>query len=250
MDRTTLAQVRIVLVRPIGPLNVGSVARAMKNMGLSHLVLVEPQCDPLGEEARKMAIHAVDILESAQQVASLPEALVGCQRSIATTARDRKFSGEIETPRTALPWLLGGNSALIFGPEDKGLSNDDLKYAQRFVRIPSSDLYSSLNLAQAVSICCYELYQNVLEQAASQTPNPPDSHAPLEMLEEYYQQLESLLLKIGYLYPHTAASRMAKFRLLFNRSQLSQAEIAMLRGILSQVEWALKQHDRSGSNAP
>lgn len=254
MDELALEQIRIVLVQPMGPLNVGSVARVMKNMGLRHLVLVEPRCDRLGEQARTMAVHAADILEAAQEVATLPEALEGCTRAIATTARERDQAIELENPRTALPWLLEtGPSALIFGSEDQGLSNDQLKYAQRFVRIPSSDAYSSLNLAQAVAVCCYELYQSAIGQgieageyrstASGLYPpgigEPIEPSAPLQVLEQYYQHLEAVLLKIGYLYPHTAASRMAKFRLLFNRAQPSTTEVAMLQGILSQVEWAI-----------
>jgi tRNA/rRNA methyltransferase len=248
MDEAVLAGIKIVLVRPLGGLNVGSVARVMKNMGLTQLVLVEPQCDPLGEEARKMALHALDVLEAARIVESIPEALVGCQRAIATSARSRHLSVEPENPRTALPWLFGADSsALIFGPEDKGLSNEDLKYAQRFVRIPSSPAYSSLNLAQAVAVCCYELYQNCLENqevVKVEEKTNQDTTAPLDALEGYYQQLESLLLKIGYLYPHTAESRMTKFRLLFNRSQPSPNEVAMLKGIVRQMEWALLQDKR------
>lgn len=267
MNQTALDEVRIVLVQPIGPLNVGSVARAMKNMGLRHLVLVSPLCDYLGEQARLMAVHAQDLLEAARVVATLPEALAGCTQAIATTSVTRSLSIQLENPRTALPWLLQAPSALIFGSEDRGLSNDQLKYAQRFVRIPSSDAYHSLNLAQAVAVCCYELYQSAISQeealgnnaprstldelSALSSPHPPlkpeedlASHqtpgaVPLEALEHYYQHLEAVLLKIGYLYPHTAASRMAKLRLLFNRTQPSTQEVAMLRGILSQVEWAI-----------
>ncbi|HAX79282.1 MAG TPA: RNA methyltransferase [Cyanobacteria bacterium UBA11372] len=261
MDQTSLDEVRIVLVQPIGSLNVGSVARGMKNMGLRHLVLVEPLCDYLGEQARLMAVHAQDVLEAARVVATLPEALAGCRKAIATTSVERSRSIQLENPRTALPWLLqAGPSALIFGSEDRGLSNDELKYAQRFVRIPSSDAYHSLNLAQAVAVCCYELYQSAISQDKATGENAPSSIAnelsslssphplkagetlggvPLEALEQYYEHLEAVLLKIGYLYPHTAASRMAKFRLLFNRTGLSTQEVAMLRGILSQVEWAI-----------
>lgn len=244
MDETALTRIKIVLVRPLGALNVGSVARVMKNMGLTQLILVEPQCDYLGEEGRKMALHALDVLERAKVVASIPEALVGCQRAIATSARSRHLSVEPENPRTALPWLFGADSsALIFGPEDKGLSNEDLKYAQRFVRIPSSPIYPSLNLAQSVAVCCYELYQNCLENQELEVITNQET-ASLDALEHYYQQLESLLLKIGYLYPHTAESRMTKFRLLFNRAQPSANEVAMLKGIISQMEWALKQGDK------
>ncbi len=281
MSETALAKVRIVLVEPAGPLNIGAIARVMKNMGLQQLVLVNPHCDPLGPEARQMAVHAVDLLTTARSVPDLPTALQGCQRAIATTARTRTLETELEHPRTALPWLLPGaraveetqtknssdapltdtwQSALMFGPEDRGLSNEELNYAQRFIRIPSSPTYPSLNLAQAVAVCCYELYQfvqmgaeaNVIPQIAPRktslpTPPPPAApslSAPLESLEAYYQQLETLLLKIGYLYPHTATSRMEKFRRLFNRAELSVAEVAMLRGILSQMEWALQQSQK------
>lgn len=235
-----LAGLRIVLVEPAGPINVGSIARVMKNFGLHHLVLVNPQCDPLSEEAVKMSVHAKDVLESAVLVTTLPEALQGCVRAIATTARVRDWETPLEPPRTALPWLLeepDQPAALIFGREDRGLSNEELNYAQRFVRIPTDENYASLNLATAVGICCYELSQHVAPPATV-TPKQTEI-APLDLVETYYQQLESLLLDIGYLYPHTAASRMEKFRQLYNRAHLQTQEVAMLRGILRQIKWAL-----------
>ncbi len=262
-----LERVRIVLVEPAGALNVGAVARVMKNMGLRTLMLVNPRCDPLGQEARQMAVHGVDILEAAERVETLPEALRGCQRAIATTARTRTLPNQLESPRAALPWLLDASvtSALIFGREDRGLSNVELNYAQRFVCIPSSSEYPSLNLAQAVAICCYELSQSagqvlqVNSQDVLPTPNsgagtgaPPllsASHsveaAPLDVLEGYYEHLEAVLLKIGFLYPHTAQARMEKFRYLLNRATPTTAEVAMLRGILRQIEWALQFQPKS-----
>jgi tRNA/rRNA methyltransferase len=226
----------------------------IKNMGLSQLVLVNPQCDPLADEARQMAVHAQDILEAAQCVTSLPEALVGCYRAIATTARIRDLAIAPEPPKLALPWLLEAPSALIFGREDRGLTNLELNYAQRYVCIPANPDYTSLNLAQAVGICCYELAQaeqtskTILDQPCSPHPSAAisaisassASAASLEELECYFQHLESLLLEIGYLHPHTVTSRMAKFRQLYKRSELSRNEVALLQGILSQVEWALQ----------
>lgn len=245
MRERALAGVRIVLVEPAGPLNVGAIARVMKNLGLHNLVLVNPQCDPLSAEAKLMAVHAVDILEAAQQVATMPSALQGCTRAIATTARVRTLATQLEDPRTALPWLVTGPlrkaAALIFGPEYRGLSNEELNYAQRFVRIPSSRSYPSLNLASAVAICCYELSVCSQRQSSYETYAEAGDYASLDVLEGYYQQLEALLLKIGYLYPHTAASRMEKLRQLFNRTQLENTEVAMLRGILTQMEWALSK---------
>ncbi|MBE9007985.1 RNA methyltransferase [Fortiea sp. LEGE XX443] len=239
-----LSGVRIVLVEPAGPINVGAIARVMKNFGLHHLILVNPQCDLRSPEAMKMAVHAKDILESAVVVATLPEALQGCVRAIATTARVRDWETPLEEPRSALPWLLEEPekpAALIFGREDRGLSNEELNYAQRFVRIPTSEIYASLNLATAVGICCYELAQNA-EISQPQTAQETEL-APLELVESYYQQLESLLLDIGYMYPHTAASRMEKFRQLYNRARLTTNEVAMLRGIFRQVEWALNNRN-------
>jgi tRNA/rRNA methyltransferase len=242
-----LHHIRIVLVEPAGPLNIGSVARVMKNMGLRHLVLVNPHCDPLDAQARQMAVHAADILESAQQVPTIALALEGCFRAIATTARPRDVVPVVplESPRQALPWLLDLPSALIFGPEDRGLSNAELNYAQRFVSIPSSPDYPSLNLAQAVAVCGYELYQSVQLQAAPQ-PNPVIASenldlAPMDAIDGYLEHLSSVLLQIGYLYPHTVTSRMQKFRQIALRSQLARPELALLRGILRQIEWATHQ---------
>ena len=266
---STLTSVRIILVAPAGPLNVGSVARAMKNFGLSQLVLVNPQCDPLGDEALQMAVHAKDILKVARKVTTIPEALAGCHLAIATTARPRGFNASLDLPEVALPSLLSssletpGDTALLFGPEDRGLSNEELSYAQRFTKIPTSPDYGALNLAQAVAICCYELYRVSLVGGAHPTglrQNMPASllsgplsgkqsesavlnRARLDELEGYYQHLERLLLKVEYLYPHTAASRMRKFRQLMHRAEPASSEVALLRGILRQVEWALSESE-------
>lgn len=253
MKENLLSNIRIVLVEPAGELNVGSVARIMKNMGLTNLVLVNPKCDRNAEDARKMAVHAVDVLENAQVVDSLPIALAGCQRAIATTVRSRSVPIQLEPAPSALPWLLAPNinSALLFGAEERGLSNDELKYAQRFITVASNPDYPSLNLAQAVAICSYELYQSFLsmqdssKQPSAQptvTTNSVTNNAPINVLEGYYQHLESVLLEIGYLLPHTASVKMEKFRRLYNRANLQPEEVAMLRGILRQVRWAIKQN--------
>lgn len=251
MAKTALARMRIVLVEPAGALNVGAIARVMKNMGLQQLVLVSPQCDPLGDQARLFAVRAAEILETAQIVASLPEALVGCQRAVATTARSRSLPAALEPPPQVLPWLLESlaDSALIFGPEDRGLSNTELNYAQRFLGIPANPEYPSLNLATAVSVCAYELRRAYLATEPSLLPET-EAIAPLEKLEGYYQHLEEVLLNIGYLLPHTAIARMEKFRRLYNRAQLSEAEVALLRGILRQVEWAIAAGHPSSKPQP
>jgi len=270
--KTPLSHLRIVLVEPAGPLNIGAVARMMRNMGLTRLVLVNPQCDPRAEAARRMAVHGEEVLAAAQVVASLPQALEGCQRAIATTGRLHPQDHPLEVPETALPWLIPSTpatttqdgtalspafeAALIFGPEDRGLSNNELMYAQRWVRIPASESYPSLNLAQAVAVCTYLLHR------LTQTSNPPQDRfqppsalaypaapdqAPLDQVEGFFQDLESLLLKIGYLYPHTATRRMVKFRRLLHRAGPNSQELAMLRGVLRQMNWASKPESDSAS---
>ena len=298
--RAALSQIRIVLVEPAGPLNIGSAARVMKNFGLRHLVLVKPQCNPLGEEALQMAVHAKNLLHEAQVVESIPAALEGCYSAIATTARHRDINTPLEPPEQALSTLvisaLGrvekdslerGTHALIFGPEDRGLSNEELIHAQRFVKIPTDATYSALNLAQAVAVCCYEIHRAALKlmnqpqddasssilgrsadtsiaesaqnltnalRTAPLSAKQTESHllgehssaavasqAPLNELEGYYQHLESVLLRVEYLYPHTAASRMRKVRQLLQRANPTSAEVALLRGMLRQMEWALSE---------
>ena len=273
MNYNLLDRIKIVLVEPAGGLNVGSIARVMKNMGLSNLVLVNPQCDLTGDDARKMAVHAVEVLEQAAIFDSLPDALTGCQLAIATTARSRSLPTQFESPRQGVKYLLQPqiNSALIFGPEDRGLSNSELKYAQKFIYIDSNPAYPSLNLAQAVAICTYEIYQASIDNSEtydtpqkSQASNSGDylaeyspftlnfgsisvNNAPLEVLEAYYQHLETVLLEIGYLYPHTAIARMGKLRRIYNRANLNREEVAMLRGILRQMQWFNSQKCSSDS---
>jgi tRNA/rRNA methyltransferase len=238
----SIIQVKIVLVEPAGEINIGSIARVMKNMGLQHLVMVNPQCNPCSETAKIMAVHGIDVLENAQIVPNIPMALQGCYRAIATTARNRSLPTKLETPSEGLSWLLEENreSALIFGSEERGLSNQELNYAQRFVTIPANPKYPSLNLAQAVAVCAYELYQASLKEVA--VGEVKSEVASLDALEAYYQHLESVLLKISYLQPHTAKARMEKFRRLFNRADLQEQEVSMLRGILRQMEWAMGQN--------
>ncbi len=256
MSVEALSRIRIVLVEPSGPLNVGSVARIMKNMDLSHLVLVNPQCEVRADAARCMAVHGGDVLAQAQIVDTLPQALMGCQRAIATTGRLHPQDHPLEPPELALPWLLPENpradfqAALIFGPEDRGLSNQELIHAQRWLRIPASDIYPSLNLAQAVALCVYLLRQIACGPIPKPLAQPPGTALPgpaqgeraaLDQMESFCKDLESLLLKIGYLYPHTAASRMTKLRRLLHRTGPNSQELAMLRGILRQVNWALEK---------
>ncbi len=246
-----LESIRIVLVEPGGERNIGSVARVMKNMGLRQLVVVNPQCDVRSEDARRMAVRAAEILDEVLVVPDLASALDGCHRIAATVGREET---QAESLRSVVPWLLPSNSdssilnsqfsnsqfqtAIIFGREDHGLGRFELKYAQRLITIPSNPDYPSLNLAQAVGICCYELHQHLLEGEVS--PVAPMA-APFQLINAFYLGLEELLLTIGYLHDHTAESRMRRFRLLLDRAVPSVHEMTMLMGILRQMRWAIQQ---------
>ncbi|MFM7603456.1 MAG: RNA methyltransferase, partial [Pseudanabaena sp.] len=234
--------------------NLGSVARVMKNFGLAELWLVNPQCDHLGEEARHMAVHASEILENAMIVDNLPAALVGCHRAIATAGRIDQGEMKVTDPQKGLNWLMQAeNSAIVFGAEDRGLSNDEIQHCQQVMRIPVNPDYPSLNLAQAVGVCCYQwqllqINPQCHENLTSQIAQDLIESAPIDLatradIEACYQQLEAVLLKIGYVYPHTAAHRLRKFRHIFDRANLSPSEVAMLRGVLRQVNWATAQLD-------
>jgi tRNA/rRNA methyltransferase len=242
-----LSQVRIVLVEPAGARNVGSIARVMANMGLSKLVIVAPQCDWAGEEAQHMAVHGRAVLDQAQIFPDLPAALIGCQRIVATTHREADLPRVPETPRQALAWLeeITADRAIVFGREDCGLTNQELAFAHRYLRIPVAPTYTSLNLAQAVGICAYELQQLTLVPTApllSKKNLAKQGFAPVDQIDRYLQQLETLLLKVGYLQPHTAADRMAKLRRISNRAELSDQDLALLWGITSQVNWQIEQN--------
>jgi tRNA/rRNA methyltransferase len=234
---------------------VGSIARVMANMGLSDLSIVHPQCDWSGEEAQHMAVRGRDILAAAKIVADLPTALTGCQRVVATTHRE-DLPYMPETPAKALAWLweVPGNSAIVFGREDCGLTNQELDFGQRYLRIPVAAAYTSLNLAQAVGICAYELHQLAMEPASrpenlSKDLNLlPPSFAAADQLDRYCQQLEALLLKVGYLLPETAPKRMSKLRRIANRAALSEEELALLWGISSQINWKINRSEDAEKN--
>lgn len=233
-----LSGIRVVLVEPAGPRNVGAIARVMKNMGLSQLVIVAPRCQLDDPEAIQMAVHADDTLAAATVVDTLAEAIAPCQRVMGTVGRLDVPEITPVSARGGVPWLLEVEAAaIVFGPEDRGLSNAELGLCQRWLTIPVNPDYPSLNLAQAVGICAYEL-RLAAENAPTQTSAAPVTQ---QTRAAFYGQFENLLLQIGYLYPHTAAKKMRKLQRLFDRAEPSLEEIAQLRGILGQLRWA-NQH--------
>ncbi|UPM51028.1 RNA methyltransferase [Synechococcus sp. A10-1-5-1] len=228
----------VVLVEPAGPLNVGSVARLCANFAVDELRLVAPRCDHLGDEARLMAVHGEALLEQAQLFPNLEAALADCRRVVATSGRIEEEALPLNGPEEALSWLQGGTSAgapaaLVFGREDRGLSNGELLQAGRILRLDTSEAYASMNLSHAVSVCLHELRRCTRPKAEHQ-PEP----CQREQLEAALADAEQLLLEVGFLYPHTAQARMGKVRALLQRAEIRDEEVALLRGMVRQLRWA------------
>lgn len=234
-----LRNLRIVLVRPIYGGNLGSVCRAMKNMGLRELALVAPADSVDFADAQKMAIHAVDILEHRQVFATLPEAVADCALVAGTTARDGLYRSHSRSPRDWAAHLVqagqDGKVAVVFGPEDDGLSNEELALCTQIVRIPSAPAYSSLNLAQAVMICSYELYLASGQYEPAQERSP---QAPTLKRERMLEIWRDMLLKIGFCEEDKVEHMMMGIRRIFSRGPLSEADCNILMGVARQAQWS------------
>lgn len=242
---------RIVLVETQGALNVGSIARVMMNFGFNNLILVNPRCDPQSEDAFKMATHAKEILTNAKIVQSLENALQDCTRVVATTAQERHRNRQLEGPELAFKWLVQSDtpSAIIFGAEDRGLSNEELEWAQRWVRI-STGPYQTLNLAQTVAICCYELFRVQDKNAQNTSKKTTIEEAEINRINQFLERWADQLQQVGFFHPHTRTEKMAKLRSIFYRSELSQNDLALLQGIVSQTNWALHTKQQNNNKNP
>jgi TrmH family RNA methyltransferase len=230
--------IRVVLVETSHPGNIGAVARAMKNMGLERLVLVRPKSFP-NSEASARASGATDLLERAQVVQSVPEALAGCGLVVATTARERDPNIRVLDVRDGAAQMLAeaarGPVALLFGNERAGLTNDEIALANLLLRIPADPGYSSLNLAMAVQVVAYELYR--ARGAAVRAPERVVPRATADEMERLYAHLAAVLDEVGFK-DRTASGThlMERIRRFFNRADLDQNEANIMRGILTAVQ--------------
>jgi len=231
--------VRIVLVNTSHPGNIGAAARAMKNMGLKRLYLVAPKDFP-NENAISRASGATDLLEQACVVGTLEEAIADCQLVIGTSARQRHIPWPLVDPRQAADLVQNENleTAFVFGREDRGLTNEELQRCHYHVHIPSIEEFSSLNLGSAVQVISYELRMrflaaNNLKHVETKWDVPA---ASVEQLDHMLEHLESVLGKTEFLDPKTPRKVMTRFRRLFQRAQLDQQEVGMLRGVLTSVD--------------
>ncbi len=241
-----ISQIRVVLVQPQHPGNIGAAARAMKTMGLHELYLVQPQAFP-SPKAVMMAVHAADVLEQAVISESLESAIADCALAIATTARVRSKQWPQLEPTAACRRLLEVvatgetvRAALVFGPEATGLTSQQVYACQAVTALSTDSGASSLNLAQAVQVFCYELRRQLCE-SQPQLENPRrEGFTTVGDLEEFYAQVAQLIDRIGFArrpVPHL----MRNFRRIFNRADLSAREVSMLRGLLREVDERLER---------
>jgi len=240
-------KIAVILVEPQNPGNIGMVCRAMKNMGLSELRLVNP-CPYDHPEAYKFAVSARDVLEGAKVFPALHDALADSPLSVATTRRHGKYRQEIFSPveiaQKMLPEIAVHRGALVFGREDSGLTTDELSLCRWHATIPTGSEYGSLNLAQAVLIFCYEIFKGCGD-SASVTGR---ELAGVAETEDLLRHMEQSLLRIGFLNPQNPAHIMRSFRRLLARAAPDCREVAMLRGMMAQIDWAAG--DFSGRKTP
>lgn len=241
--KAQLSNVRIVLVNTSHPGNIGGVARAMKNMGLSQLYLVDPREYP-SERAEWRASNATDVLSQAVVVSTLDEAIADCGLVVGTSARERRIPWPLLTPRECGDRTMAEASehpvAIVFGREDRGLTNEELHKCHYHVHIPSNPEYSSLNLAAAVQVLTYEVRMTCLnQQNQGQALHFDDWDMPpakSEALENYYQHLEETLQRLDFIQADNPRQTMTRLRRLYNRIRLDEMELAIMRGMLTAVQ--------------
>lgn len=241
---SVLDSIRIVLVNTSHTGNIGSTARAMKTMGLSQLVLVNPVDKPDGR-ASALAAGAGDVLANAKIVDRLEQAVSDCGLVVGTSARSRTLSWPMLEPRDCGEKLVSESPnypvALVFGRENNGLSNEELQLCHFHVCIPANPEYSSLNLAAAVQTLCYEIrmaYLNTTKQPENELEYPLS-----EELERFYSHLEQTLQKTNFIIPQHPGMVMTKLRRLFNRARPETQELNILRGMLASIDKLTKNKE-------
>ena len=236
-NQSIFDNIRIVLCQTSHPGNIGSTARAMKTMGFKHLYLVQPDKFP-NPQATAMAAGADDVLDNAIVTQTLSEALTGCAFAIGMSARKRYLSHETVNAREAAlqasKYAVAQQVAFVFGTEMSGLTNAELDCCQLLAMIPANPEYSSLNLAMAVQLMCYELRMTSLEGKLDVPAG--EVLATNDELERFYAHLEETLLHIGYLNPNAPKKLFERKRRLYSRARLEKEEVNLLRGVLTLTQ--------------
>jgi len=234
----SIIESKIVMVETSHPGNIGAAARAMKTMAWTNLALVNPQGldDP---SARARATRAYDVLDQAQIFTSMEDAIADCQHVIGVTARTRANAAKAYTPKALLQNLAEQDKAVrvawVFGRERNGLTNEEIDLCHSICTIPANPEFSSLNIASAVQIICYEVYCSGLQSTLSESQQQAAAIAPSQELEGFYQHCWQTLEKVEFLDAENPVPLQRKFRNIFDRTELTSSEINILRGIFTAI---------------
>ena len=239
--------IKVVLVGTLYTGNVGSACRAMANMGVRHLRLAAPNLQNSWDEGERMAVHATDIMHAREEFATFEEAVADCVAVVGTTARGGLYRQHVKTPRDAAPEILTlaeqGPVALVFGREDKGLTNDEVAQCTHLVRIPVDEGYTSLNLAQAVLITCYEIFA---ARGVYQPPHEKAPPAPQAQKMQLMKNWEIMLREIGFMNELQSDHMMQGIHRIFSRGVFTRDDAAIMLGVARQALWAHRNPDLSG----
>jgi tRNA/rRNA methyltransferase len=238
-----LDHIHIILTKPQIPENIGAVARAMTNMGMTHLVLVNPKNCDLSRVLKTATHSSINVVEQMEVYDDLGEALGPFQYIVGTTARLGNRRPAMADPRQLaqdlIPISQENRVAILFGPEDRGLSNEQLRYCHKIVTINTAS-FSSLNLAHAVMIVCYEIFMASGEPDTVSLPRLANSFE----LEGMYGHLRDVLMKIGFINPQNPEHWMMNIRRFLSRLPLRAREVKVIRGVCRQIDWYTEQLEK------
>ena len=233
---------KVVLIEPSGPINVGSIARLCANFEVNELRIVSPQCDIFSIESKKMALKGKKYLDNCKIFSSLEQSISDCDLVIASIGRiDLGKDLSFESPENIAKWILSfdhvDNIAILFGREDRGLSNSELLFAQKTFTIKTSEKYPSLNLSHAVSVILYELNKGKIIK--SKKDSKVLNLASSKQIYDSFLEIEDILIRIGYLSKDNSYAKISKFKKYIMKTKTSRHELNILRGIVHQINWFL-----------
>ena len=242
------SNLKVILVEPNGPLNVGSIARLCSNFEVDELRIVSPKCDIFSLEAKKMALKGQKFIEDCKIFDNLEKAIFDCDLVLASCGRiNLSKDSFFESSEDIFNWTLSfkkiNNLAIVFGREDRGLTNSELLLANKIFNIPTSHNNPSLNLSHAVSIVLYEL--NKLSNRNFNKNLEVFNLASSKQINDSFLEIEEMLLKVGYLLKHTSRAKISKFKNYISRANTSMHEMNVLRGIVHQINWFLSNSKRN-----
>ena len=240
--KKNFSKLKIILVEPNGPLNIGSIARLCANYEVDELRIVSPKCDIFSADSKKMALKGQKYLDNCKIFNNLEQAIFDCDLVLATCGRiDLSKDSDFESPDDICKWISSytqiDNLGVLFGREDRGLSNSELLFAQKIFNIKTSKIYPSLNISHAVAIILYELNKSSLKNVKNEFRI--FNLASSKEMNETFIELEAMLIRTGYLLKHTSNAKISKFKKYILKANTSSHEINVLRGIVHQINWFL-----------